>query len=126
MPFGRFIHHADQAASVTTAHACCRAYPCGRLPCALAPSPFTYLVSRPGRCCFTPPGSPLTGVLSQCKTTLALLMVQVYGVCHLLRQLSSGDLLTIGLPPAAPLLSALAYHVSPCSNLLYSIFYVFF
>ena len=31
-----------------------------------------------------------------------------------------------GLPPAAPLLSALAYHVSPCFNLLYSIFYVFF
>ena len=30
------------------------------------------------------------------------------------------------VPSAAPLLSALAYHVSPCTNLLYSIFFFFF
>ena len=31
-----------------------------------------------------------------------------------------------GLHPAAPFLSALPYHVSPCFNLLYSTFYIFF
>ena len=31
-----------------------------------------------------------------------------------------------GLHPDAPLLSALAYHVSPCFNLLYITFYIFF
>ena len=57
--------------------------------------------------------------------------MQIYSVHHQLRQLkystsSSGDLLIIGLPPAASLLSVLASHVLPCFNLLYRIFYVFF
>ena len=54
------------------------------------------------------------------KTTLALFMVLVYGRYHLLRQPLPSDCewqpwLTSGLPPAVPLLSALAFlfHLAP-------------
>ena len=64
------------------------------------------------------------------KTTLALFMVLVYGMYHLLQQPLPSDcewqqVLTSGLPPVVPLLSALASLVSPCTNLLYSIFFIF-
>ena len=58
---------------------------CGRLLCELAPSPFASFTSGPGRCGLSLPGSPLAGVPSQSKTTLAFFMVLVYGVYHLLR-----------------------------------------
>ena len=105
---GRFVHHADHAAY------CACLLSCPPLPwltplmrvqalvmdvrpayrfTLLAPAAdcrvsLPHLPSPTGRCCFTPPGRPLAEVLSQCKTTtLALLVVQVYGLYHLLRQL---------------------------------------
>ena len=62
--------------------------------------------------------------------SLALLMVQVYGLYHpfaaALFYAAAVNCRPTGLHPAAPLLSALAYHVSPCFNLLYGTFYIFF
>ena len=75
----------------------------------------------------------LAGVLSPCKTSLALPHGSGLRLCTiLLRQLKRSAIAAAvncrptGLHPAAPLLSALAYHVSPCFNLLYSTFYLFF
>ena len=94
-------------------------------------SPFTYLVSGPGRCAlrrlaahsqeYSPSARRLWPSLWY-RSTACTIFCGSFST----PLVDSGDLLTFGLPPAAPLLSALAYHVSPCTNVLYSIFFVFF
>ena len=70
----RDVQPAYQLPSLLWAADCCVGSP--HLPCLLGVG-----------CGLSPPGSPLAGVPSQSKTTLAFFMVLVYGVYHLLRQL---------------------------------------
>ena len=79
--------------------------------------PFTVLVSEPCRCCPTPLGSLTGRSIFPEQTSLALLMIQVYGLYYPFAAAEASAIAPAvncrrtGLYPAAPLLSALAYQV---------------
>ena len=102
---------------------------CCRLPCELAPVSWCRNLAGAA---LRHLAALIAGVLSRARRLWPSSWFRSTACTILLRQLKRSAIAAAvncrptGLHPAAPLLSALAYHVSPCFNLLYSTFYIFF